>query len=85
MELLDGLSFGWRTALLFVMFVQLLVLALALVRVLQNRVANRTMAALLVVLAGLLTPWMIGFAGFYDKWMWLTFAPFQITFTLTHL
>lgn len=45
MALFDGLSFGWRTALLFVMFVQLLVLAIALTRVLQNRVANRTMAA----------------------------------------
>ncbi len=45
MALLDGLTFGWRTALLFVMFVQFLVLALALTRVLQNRVANRTMAA----------------------------------------
>jgi AraC-like DNA-binding protein len=37
------------------------------------------MALLLIVLAGIITPWMIGFAGFYDKWRWLTFAPFQIT------
>jgi AraC-like DNA-binding protein len=85
MVLLEGLSFGWRTALLFVMFVQLLVLALALTRMLQNRVANRTMAALLIVLAGILTPWMIGFAGFYDKWMWLTFAPFQISLAVAPL
>lgn len=85
MALLDGLSFGWRTALLFVMFVQLLVLALALTRMLQNRVANRTMAALLIVLAGILIPWMIGFAGFYDKWMWLTFAPFQISLAVAPL
>lgn len=77
--LFDGLSFGWRTAILSVVFVQLLVLAAALLRVLQNRSANRTMAALLIVLAGIITPWMIGFAGFYDKWMWLTFAPLQIS------
>ena len=85
MTSLDGLSFGWRTALLFVMFVQLLVLALALTRMLQNRVANRSMAALLIVLAGILIPWMIGFAGFYDKWMWLTFAPFQISLAVAPL
>ena len=85
MALLDGLSFGWRTALLFVTFVQLLVLALALTRMLQNRIANRTMAALLIVLAGILIPWIIGFAGFYDKWMWLTFAPFQISLAVAPL
>ncbi|MFM2409334.1 MAG: hypothetical protein RL481_162 [Pseudomonadota bacterium] len=75
----DGLSFGWRTATLTVAFVQLLLLAIALARTLQNRTANRTMALLLIVLAGIITPWMIGFSGFYDKWRWLTFAPFQIT------
>ena len=85
MTLLDGLSFGWRTALLSVMFLQLLLLALSLTRVLQNRVANRTMAALLFVLAGMLIPWTIGFAGFYDKWMWLTFAPFQISLAVAPL
>jgi AraC-like DNA-binding protein len=56
-----------------------LLLAFALVRALHNRLANRTMALLLLVLTGIITPWMIGFAGFYDKWWWLTFAPFQIT------
>lgn len=85
MALLDGLTFGWRTALLSVIFAQLLLLALSLTRVLQNRVANCTMAALLIVLAGILIPWMIGFAGFYDKWMWLTFAPFQISLAVAPL
>ncbi len=65
--------------MLSIAFVQLLLLAAALSRTMQNRSANRTMAALLLVLAGIITPWMIGFAGFYDKWRWLTFAPFQIT------
>jgi AraC-like DNA-binding protein len=77
--LFEGLSFGWRTALLSVAFVQLLLLAAALSRTLQNRTANRCMACLLLVLAGVITPWLIGFAGAYDKWRWLTFAPFQIT------
>jgi AraC-like DNA-binding protein len=83
--LLDGLSFGWRTALLSVIFAQLLLLATALLRVMQNRVANRTMAALLIVLAGIITPWMIGFAGFYDKWMWLTFVPLQMSLAVAPL
>ncbi|WP_373474538.1 hypothetical protein [Sphingorhabdus sp.] len=30
--------------------------------------------ALLDMLADLLIPWMIGFAGFYEKWMLLTFV-----------
>lgn len=85
MTLFDGLSFGWRTAILSVIFVQLLLLAAALLRIIQNRIANRTMAALLFVLAGIITPWLIGFAGFYDKWMWLTFAPLQISLAVAPL
>ena len=73
--MLEGLVFGWRTAVLSVATVQLLAIAGALPRVLVNRTANRTLAALLVVLAGILMPWLIGFAGFYDRWQWLTFAP----------
>jgi len=81
----DGLSFGWRTAVLTVAVVQLLALAPALCRVLANRIANRTLAALLIVLAGIVMPWLIGFAGFYDRWRWLTFAPFQITLAVAPL
>ena len=62
----NGLAFGWRTAVLVVAFVQLLLIATALARQTRNRPANRTLAALLVILAGMITPWMIGFAGFYD-------------------
>ena len=83
--LFDGLSFGWRTAVLSVIVIQLLMIAGALLRVLQNRTANGTMAALLMIFAGIVTPWMIGFAGFYDKWMWLTFAPFQISLAVAPL
>lgn len=64
---------------------QLLLLAIALTRPLANRVANRTLAALLLVLAAVVAPWMIGFAGFYDRWRWLTFAPFQITLAVAPL
>ncbi len=76
---MGDLVFGWRTALLSVAIAQLLILAAALTRPIANRAANHTLSALLIVLAGIVTPWAIGFAGFYDKWRWLTFAPFAIT------
>lgn len=81
----ETLVFGWRTAVLAVTVTQLLVIAIALFRPLANRVANRTLAILLLVLTGVVTPWMIGFAGFYDRWRWLTFAPFQITLAVAPL
>jgi AraC-like DNA-binding protein len=78
----EGLIFGWRTAVLTVVAVQLLTIAIGLFRIFPNRTANRTLGALLIVLVGILMPWLIGFAGFYDRWRWLTFAPFQITLAL---
>ncbi len=83
--MLDDLSFGWRTAVLSVAFGQLLLISGALLRVLENRLANRTLAMLLVVLAGIVTPWMIGFAGFYDRWQWLSFVPVSITLAVAPL
>src|SRR5688572_29448508 len=79
------LVFGWRTALLLVLSVQLLVLAGALAVQPLNRIANRMLAGFLVVVAGVMTPYTIGFAGFYDAWMWLTFAPFALPLFLAPL
>lgn len=42
----------------------------------ENRVANRLLAALIAVVVLLLVPYVIGFAGFYDAYPWLSFAPF---------
>jgi AraC-like DNA-binding protein len=75
---LSGLVFGWRTAVLSVAAAIILPIALALFAPLTNRAANRFLALLLLVLAGVFTPWMIGFAGFYDRWRWLTFLPVAI-------
>lgn len=71
----EGLAFGWRTAVLTVAAAVILPLAAALWSSFHGRTAARTLAALLVVLVGVFTPWLIGFAGFYDKWRWLTFLP----------
>ena len=71
------LVFGWRTAVLTVPAAVLLPLSVALFTSLRNGVAARTLATLLLVMVGVFVPWLIGFAGFYDQWHWLTFAPFS--------
>lgn len=73
----DGLVFGWQTAILIPPMAAMLVIAVALTRPLRNRTANRSLAVLIIVLIGTIAPWAIGFAGFYDRWQWLSFAPFS--------
>lgn len=53
-----------------------LVVALLLLGTRRNRSANRLLAALILVLVLLLVPYVIGFAGFYDAYPGLSFAPF---------
>jgi AraC-like DNA-binding protein len=79
------LVFGWRTALLLLLSLQVLTLAVALALQPRNRTANRILAAFLLVVAGVMTPYTIGFAGFYDAWMGLTFAPFALPLFLAPL
>lgn len=55
---------------------QMLVLAAAIIG--QGGTARRSLGALLIVLCGVLTPFTIGYAGFYDRWPWLSFAPFAV-------
>jgi AraC-like DNA-binding protein len=43
----------------------------------QNRSANRFLAALLIVIAMRLFPYIIGYAGYYDAYPWLSFAPYN--------
>lgn len=72
------IRFGPMSVVLLVLAGQALLLAVALARAPANMRANRYLAALLVVIAGLLTPFIIGYAGFYDAYPWLSFAPFAI-------
>lgn len=76
------LVFGKRTAILLVFAAQGVVVAALLLAARRNRAANRFLAALLAHLSLSLTPDIIGFAGFYDRWPWLSFAPFDVV-TLT--
>ena len=75
--MLDELVFGWRTAILVPPMAVMVCVAAALTKPLSNRAANRLLAVLLVILVGTITPWAIGFAGFYDRWQWLSFVPFS--------
>lgn len=43
-----------------------------------NRSAQRLLAALLLVAVLRLMPYVLGFAGAYDAWPWLSFAPFDL-------
>lgn len=64
--------------LLAVLAAQQLALAALIWRAPVNRLANRYLAILLVVIAGMLTPFVLGYAGFYDAYPWLTSAPFAV-------
>jgi AraC-like DNA-binding protein len=73
-----GVRFGAMSIALLIFAVQALILAGALLSRPVNRRANAYLAALLAVIAGMLTPFIIGYAGFYDAWPWLSFAPFAV-------
>ena len=73
------IEFGVLSISLLVGTAQGLVLALMLWRSTSNRAANRWLALLILAVAALITPYIIGFAGFYDRWPQLSFAPFSYT------
>jgi AraC-like DNA-binding protein len=71
------ISFGPRSILLLVGTVHGLVLAALLCRAPANRIANRLLALLLVLVALRVVPYIIGFAGYYDAYPWLTYLPYE--------
>ncbi len=56
--------------------------ALLLLRGRTNRSGNRVLAALLAVVVLRLVPYIIGYAGYYDAYPWLSFAPFDLPLAL---
>jgi AraC-like DNA-binding protein len=60
-----GAAFGFAVALM-----------LAFTR--RNAAANRLLALLLLMFVLKLMPYTLGFAGFYDAYPWLSFAPFSL-------
>lgn len=72
------IRFGAWSTLLAALSVQLAVLACLLLNSPSNRLANRYLSMVLVCIVGMLTPFILGYAGFYDAYPWLTSAPFSI-------
>lgn len=72
-----SITFGRLSITLLIGAVQGLILAALLAAAPRNTVANRFLALLIVAVALMVTPYIIGFAGFYDVYPWLSFAPFQ--------
>lgn len=71
------ISFGRNSILLSIGTVHGLVLAALLLRAPVNRTANRLLAVLVTLVALRVLPYIIGFAGFYDMWPWLSFMPYE--------
>lgn len=72
---------AWST-LLGMLALQLLLLAALLWRSPVNRLANRYLALALVAVAGMMAPFVLGYAGAYDAWPGLTSAPFAVPLAL---
>ncbi|GGI78129.1 AraC family transcriptional regulator [Polymorphobacter multimanifer] len=73
------IRFGPMSITLLLCAGQGIVLAGLLLRARRNRAANRWLALLILAVAALITPFIIGYAGFYDRWPRLSFAPFSLT------
>jgi AraC-like DNA-binding protein len=73
------IRFGLWSAILSIGAVQGIVVGALLLSRRENRTANRLLAALIVAYVLHLAPYIIGYAGFYDAYPWLSFAPFSIT------
>jgi AraC-like DNA-binding protein len=73
------IAFGPMSVTLLLCSVQGLLLAALLWRSRFNRAAGRWLALLIIAVVALITPYTIGFAGFYERWPWLSFAPLSYT------
>jgi AraC-like DNA-binding protein len=70
-----GIKFGMWSTILLLGSAHGGFVALLLLRARHNRLANRCLAALLIAVVLLITPYTLGYAGFYDAYPWLSFAP----------
>ena len=57
-------------------------IALLLLLQSRNKIANRVLAVLMIVAVLRLMPYVLGFAGFYDAFPWLSFAPFDLALAI---
>jgi AraC-like DNA-binding protein len=73
------IAFGPMSVTLLLCSVQGLMLAALLWLSRFNRTAGRWLALLIIAVVALITPYTIGYAGFYERWPWLSFAPLSYT------
>ncbi len=73
------IRFGWLSFTLAIGALQGLVVATLLAFRRENREANLLLSAFLAAFVARIFPFIIGFAGFYEAYPWLSFAPFGIT------
>lgn len=71
------LDISWRSALLLCLVCPIVVTATTLFFRSIETAANRYLGAFLLVFCLNIVPQIIGFAGFYQAFPWLTFAPFN--------
>ena len=79
------LYFNPRSAILLAVFIQAVVTAFLVLQrgIKHNRQSDNFLSALLFFLGLSLTDFIIGFLGFYDKFPWLTFFPFENLYAIT--
>jgi AraC-like DNA-binding protein len=71
------IRFGPYSILLLVGTLHGLALSALLLRARTNTTANRLLALLVALVALRVVPYIIGFAGFFDRWPWLSFLPYE--------
>jgi AraC-like DNA-binding protein len=69
------IKFGWMSTMLAVGAAHGLITAILLLTAAHNRIANRYLALLLFLITAQMIPYIIGFAGYYDAYPWLSFLP----------
>lgn len=74
----DGMRFGTYSYILSFGLLNAVVVSAMLAWTRANAAANRLLAAMLLVFALRLVPYIIGYAGAYDAYPWLSFAPFDL-------
>jgi len=71
------LDTSWRSAVMLSLVLPMMLVAFALMTRDVEALANRYLAAFMILFGVNLIPQVIGFSGFYQAFPWLTFAPFN--------
>jgi AraC-like DNA-binding protein len=75
-----AIHFGAMSLILAFGVLQGFIVLVLLLRTRSNREANRILASLLAVGVLRLLPYVAGYAGVYDAYPWLSFAPWNLSF-----